>query len=324
MAAFFDKLTSMKSKASKKERWFIIINPAACNGALGKKRSRLVPLLQRHLLSCKIAFTRHEGHAIQLAGQAIKQGYRKIIGVGGDGTNNEVINGIFQQKDVDTGQITYALLPLGTGNDWRKAYGIPRKINNWLEMISNGNITLQDVGKVSYYKNGRQEQRFFANVAGLAYDAFVTRYASKYKSWIVHKIFYHFLVLRCLFKYKLTKARISFDGTTVEDYVYTINAGICKYSGGGMQIVPHAIPDDGYFALTIAKRLTKLDVILNTFRFYNGTIGRHPKIDTFQVKQLRIEAIGEHPTLLETDGEFLGETPVEFEMLEKALKIVVP
>lgn len=131
------------------------------------------------------------------------------------------------------------------------------------------------------------------------------------------------MVAKCLFDYTLTPARIFFDGQQAEDSFYTINIGLCKYSGGGMQFVPHAVPDDGLFALTFARELPKWEVLLQTRRFYNGTLLEHPKVEGYSVKNIRVEHIGDVPTLLEADGEFLGETPVEFILLEKALTIVL-
>jgi diacylglycerol kinase family enzyme len=87
--------------------------------------------------------------------------------------------------------------------------------------------------------------------------------------------------------------------------------------------VPQAVPDDGLFALTFARRLPKWEVLLQTPRFYNGTLLQHPKVEGYQARAIRVEQCGDTPTLLEADGEFLGHTPVEFELLEKALTIVL-
>ena len=138
------------------------------------------------------------------------------------------------------------------------------------------------------------------------------------------RLLYLMLIARYLFDYQLTQAKIIIDGQqTVSDYFYTINAGICRYSGGGMQLVPQAVPDDGLLALTYARNVSKATVLMQTPRFYNGTILSHPKIEGLQAKHIRIEHIGDIPTLLEADGEFLGETPVEVAILEKALSIVL-
>jgi len=117
---------------------------------------------------------------------------------------------------------------------------------------------------------------------------------------------------------------VIFDGQIDEDRYYLVNVGICKYSGGGMQLVPHAIPDNGKFALTIARHLTKMQVVMATPKFYNGKAGDHPKVELYEAKSIKVEALTNEPILLEVDGEFLGGTPVEFVLLENALQIIVP
>ena len=121
---------------------------------------------------------------------------------------------------------------------------------------------------MKFQSEGKTKERYFVNVAGLAYDAYLVRYAAERPGLVSNKIFYLFLLLRCLFQYTLTKAKVIFDELEDENYYYSINIGICSYSGGGMQTVPHAIEDDGLFALSLFGPFSKLGVLLNTYRFY--------------------------------------------------------
>jgi diacylglycerol kinase family enzyme len=116
---------------------------------------------------------------------------------------------------------------------------------------------------------------------------------------------------------------VTFDGRTEEDHFYTINAGICRYSGGGMQLVPHARPDDGLLALTLARRISKLEVLLVTPLFYAGKIGWHPAVSMCQAKEILVEGLNGDSVLVEADGEFLGEGPERLGLREKALRVVV-
>lgn len=304
------------------EKWYVIVNPAAGNGAGARHWHKIEPLLREAMPNSIFVLTQKRDHARELAAEAIRQGYRQLLGVGGDGTNNEIINGIFAQKEVPVNEVIYTLLPVGTGNDWVRTHGIPRKIDAWLRMLAAGKTMLHDVGLAHFMKDKTQHERYFVNVAGMAYDAFVVEYAERYKKWIIHKLLYLLMVVRCLFLYRLPKAKVIFDNKTDEDFYYTINIGISKYSGGGMQLVPHANPTDGLLALTLARKVTKLGVLLNTYRFYNGTLHRHPKIDIFQAKTIRVEPIDF--IQLELDGELVGEAPASFSILGKALRIIVP
>lgn len=304
-------------------KWFIIVNPKANGGRLEKQWNNIQQCLIDHNIDFFDQKTTHQNHATELAKEAIGNGFRKIIAVGGDGTGNEVANGILQQKIIPSSEITFALLPVGTGNDWIKTHKIPKHLKTWLEMLKNEKTTFQDAGFISCSFNEKKVERYFINVAGMAYDAFGVQ-ISEGKSWRFPKIQYLLNALLGLFKYKIHRAKLIFDEQEVVDFFYTINVGVCKYSGGGMQLVPHAIPNDGKLALTFAKKLSKLAVILNTYRFYNASLLQHSKVEGFLTKKIRVETMDDEPTGVEVDGEYIGETPVEFSILPKALKIVIP
>jgi diacylglycerol kinase (ATP) len=161
-----------------------------------------------------------------------------------------------------------------------------------------------------FFKSKKIE-RYFINVAGMAYDAFGVQ-LSEGKNWRFPKIQYLFHALSGLFKYKIHRAKLIFDEQKIIDYFYIINVGICKYSGGGMQLVPHAVPND-----------SKLDVILNSYRFYNSSLLEHSKVEGSLTKKIRVETMDDEPTGVEVDGEYIGESPVEFSILPKALKIII-
>jgi diacylglycerol kinase (ATP) len=301
--------------------WHIIANPAAGGGSMERDWPKIEQALQALGFSYNVQFTRHPGHAARLVEDALLSGGRHILGIGGDGTNHEIVNGIFRQTFVPPSEITYALLPHGTGNDWARQYGIPRNLQLRLQRLGRMETVLQDIGLVHFMRDGQPDSRYFVNVAGLAYDGFIGKKLQE--NPVSNKAQYLLAVAQYLWQYKLTKARIEYDGQAAEDYFYTINVGLCRYSGGGMQLVPQAIPDDGLFALTFAREISKLEVMLQTTRFYNGTLLKHSKVTGCQARSIQVSQVGDAPTLLEADGEFLGETPVRFELLERALRIVL-
>ncbi|TNE60990.1 MAG: diacylglycerol kinase family lipid kinase [Bacteroidetes bacterium] len=301
--------------------WYIIANPAAGNGRAGRRWAEVEALLQELGFSYTVKFTGHRGHAIRLVEEAVLNGHHHILGIGGDGTNHEIANGILQQAHVPGTEITYALLPVGTGNDWARQYRIPADPRERLLRLQAGQTVLQDAGKVTYLRDGQQQHRYFVNVAGMAYDAFIARKLEQHR--FVSRLQYLLMVGQYLMEYRLTPARLIAAEEAAEDAFYTINIGICRYSGGGMQLVPHAVPNDGLLAVTYARKLPKWEVLLQTLRFYNGTILQHPRIGGFQTRNLRVEHIGAVPTLLEADGEFLGETPATFSIMENALRIAL-
>lgn len=297
-------------------------------GGKGRKNwSEIAQLLEQMGIAYDHAFSGHHAHLITLVREAVLAGYRRIIAVGGDGTANEAINGICTQDEVPTEEITFALIPCGTGNDWIRTHGIPNNYKKAIMLIKAGKTLAHDIGHVTYQAQDSEERRgrYFLNVAGMGYDAYVT-HASMTRSRILSdKMFYMYLIMSCTLSYRSKRAKVIVDGVEVEEDWYSMAMGICKYNGGGAQFVPQAVPDDGLMALTLIKRVSALEVVANSRKFYNGKIGEHPKVSLKQAKVIRVEAAeNAEPTWVEADGEFLGQTPVEFTVRPKAVNIIVP
>lgn len=305
-------------------KWFIIANPAAGGGLVQKNWAAIEAELQKLQVAYVANFTIGPGHAITMVQEALSAGYRHILAIGGDGTNHEVVNGLMLQRTVTATEVHYGLLPIGTGNDWSRMYGIPNNWREWLPQLFDAPTRLQDVGVVNFWSNGQRLERFFTNVAGLCYDAFVVKTMLENQVKTNNRFVYLWWILRCLFGFTPPPCKVSFNGEVVEQACYTINIGICKYSGGGMQFVPQAVPDDGLLGLTIAGKISKLGVIAATPQFYAGTIGEHPCVDLYQSKEVLVEAASAALVFVEADGEFLGECPATFNITEKAIRIIVP
>ncbi len=306
--------------------WHVIVNPIAGKGICVDTMNRILNVLYDALdLPMENVYkTSSKGHAIELTKKAIRLGARNIISIGGDGTNHEVINGILSQSDVASDEISHAHFPAGSGNDWVKTINIPIDIYDWVKMVQQKNTRLHNAGKITYYENKQLQTRYFINVAGMAYDAFVVKYLENKKVIKKSGSIYLMMILKCLFKYKKQKAKVVIDGVEYSNRFYTINIGLCKYSGGGMSLVPHADPFGDKFAVTLAGNISRLGVILNTWRFYNESILKHKKINGYLADFVQVESWNNHPISIEADGEYLGESPVSISLMPKVLKIVVP
>ncbi|MCC7245572.1 MAG: diacylglycerol kinase family lipid kinase [Saprospiraceae bacterium] len=302
--------------------WHLIVNPKAGRGKVQKIWPDIESALQACNIPYSVKFTEYAGHAVRLVDDIVLRGGRNIMGVGGDGTNHDIINGIMQQTWAPPASIRYTLMPGGTGNDWARMYEIPADPLARMRKLLSGATAWQDIGQIEYVKNGETGSRYFVNVAGLAYDGFIGEKLSK--NPVKNKADYLFRVAQYLFEYEPSKALLEFDGQSVENRFYTINIGLCKYSAGGMQLVPQAIADDGLFALTYALSMPKLEVLLQTARFYNGSLLQHPKVTGVQAREIQVNhAPGMPPLLIEADGEYLGQTPVKFTLFEKALQVAL-
>ncbi len=304
------------------DTYLIVLNPTAGGGRAEKKWNKIAEELDLQRISYHLKRSEYSGHILAIVREAIQQGYRRFIAIGGDGTVNETVNGIFSQTEVPTEKITLTCIPLGTGNDWAKTHRIPTNIKEVIGMIKRQNILIQDIGKISFYKEGQKCQYYFNNVAGIAFDGFaVFQTLSMNKRGAFTKIFYLWLVIKLLWKYKASEFSLQSDTFSYTGNVFCINVGICKYSGGGMQTVPLSVPNDGLFDITIIEAMPRLRLLWEIRRLYTGSVYECPKILHKRTSAVSITA-PEPNKDLEADGEWLGYVPVTFEMIPQSLQII--
>lgn len=305
--------------------YHIIFNPTANGGKALQQQARLEQCLKEYAIAYKLHRTNYKGHALELAAHLIThENARFIAAAGGDGTINEVINGIFTQNAVPTSEITFAALPIGTGNDFIRTHLIANDLQKAVNSIAANKTVAHSVGKLTFTDlEGQQATRFFINVAGFAYDAYACERAQFIKNpGFPSKLFYLFLIFKCLFGYTPERIRVTLDdGETIEDDLYTVNIGVCNYSGGGAILVPQADPQGDVFGVTIIRKVSKWNVVKSTPLFYNGKIGTHPQATLHTAKKIKIEGLVA-PTRAETEGEYLGVSPAAIELLPKALFVV--
>ncbi len=304
------------------DSFLVIVNPNA-GKRKGKKDWNIISsLLKEADIRYKAVFTQSPGHAIDISVSHIEEGYKKLIVVGGDGTMNEVVNGIFSQKRYPTTEISLGMITVGTGNDWGRMFNIPGKYPEAISLIKKNKSFIQDAGVVRYYHGQVQNSRYFVNIAGIGFDAMVVSKTNKMKeagaggSWSYLKS-----IIISLIKYHHTAIKISIDNREIRNDVFNISIGICKYNGGGMMQLPDAIPDDGLFDITLINKIKKHDVIFNLRRLYDGTITKHPMVETYKGKFITIDS--EPAIHLETDGESLGNSPFTFEIIPRSIKVIV-
>jgi diacylglycerol kinase (ATP) len=304
------------------EKWLMIVNPNAGVKKGTKDWPRILRLLREEKVDFDFQLTGHRGHAIQIASESILSGYRNICVVGGDGTLNEVLNGIFGQEQVTPAEITLGMIPVGTGNDWCRMFSIPFDYHKAIHILKQKKTFLQDAGKVTYYHKDNQVKRYFMNVAGMGYDALVAKKTNMLKEkGVGGQLTYMYFVFASLFQYKFIEAVIEVDGKLAfRGEIFSMNVGICKYNGGGMKQVPFAIPDDGLLDVTLIKKTSKWMVVRYARKLFDGSLVNLPMVETYKGETIRIRSTGK--VFLETDGESLGHTPFTFEVLPRCIRIV--
>ena len=299
----------------------VIVNPNAGNGKGRKDWDRISVLIKKANLPFTAKFTERKGHAIEITREAISAGFRKIVIVGGDGTLNEAVNGVVTNTVCAPTDITLASIPVGTGNDWGKMFGISTDYEKAVRIVSDNKTLLHDVGIVSFYNGSEKFNRYFINIAGLGFESVVVKKTNLQKDkGHGGKLIYFYNLLTSLLAYKNTKAEINIDGEIIHADLFSLNVGNGRYCGGGMRQTPRAIPDDGLLDVTIINGMGKFEIIRNLKILYDGTILRHPKIDGYKCKNIKVSS--ESAMLIEADGESLGQTPAEFNIIADAIKIV--
>jgi YegS/Rv2252/BmrU family lipid kinase len=299
------------------DSWFIIANPTSGNRNFSKHWKEIQQLLNQKKIDFSFAFTQFSKHEIELVQNAIQKGFRNIISIGGDGTLHHVVNGIMQQRYVKTSDITIAVVPLGTGNDWIKTYNIPNNTEKAIEIISKKKTILQDIGVLETDNNTLS---YFNNVAGLGYDGYIVHKLKTLKHF--GPIAYLLSGLAGLLFYKKTVFKISFNNKIIETNCLMALVGICKFSGGGMQFTKEVHTADGLFDITIAKNLNIFDLIFNIKKLYNGNIVHHKKVETYKTKEITIIPQSSKP-FIQADGELIGAGKVTVKIIGKAIHFII-
>lgn len=283
-----------------------IVNPASGRGkGLGVGRE-LEERLQYLNLDYQVLYTKAPGHAIELA-QTAKEKFECVVAVGGDGTLNEVVNGLGQSG------CTLGLLPVGSGNDFARAVSLETKLDVALNKLLRGRIRAVDLGKVN--------ERYFHNGVGVGFDAHVVHTSLKVKRLRGNAI-YLYSVLRTLFKYRPVSLAMEFNNQTHTSDYFMITVGNGMSLGGGFLLTPDAQIDDGLFDLCLIQNMPMPSVLRNLLKVYSGKHKEDPRVEIVRTENLKIRS--REPFAVHVDGELLGMdlTALNVEIIPKALNVI--
>ena len=316
----------MPEKKENKQKWFVVVNPHAGTNKCMHDWPKIKQLLEQEGFDFTFVITERVYHALSLVQHAVEvDGFKSVLVVGGDGTLNEAVNGIMKQKRFPAEEICIGMVTVGTGNDWGRMYEIPASYKKQVKILKKGKTFLQDVGMVKYRYASDEEKRYFVNIAGMGYDALVAKKTNTLKQMGKGGVItYMISLLTGLFQYENTELTIEADGKKVySGQVFSLSIGICKFNGGGMMQLPNAIPNDGLFDVTLIEKTTKMRVIRNIKNLYDGSFVKMKEVKTFTGKKFSITAYPTNKLNLETDGESLGHSPLDFEVIPKSIRLVV-
>lgn len=301
--------------------YLLIYNPYTGNDKSREYADEVVRILNNE--SIPYSFDRTpDKHTTEKTLDGLKYGFRKVLVLGGDGTINRVLETLVLQDIVPLNELILGALPMGTGNDWLRTLQLPRNPPDALRQILKGNTMLHDVGQVTYSSGGKRHIAYFINIAGMAYDAYVTYHTNMSRgSGSTGKFYYLWMLFKCLMSYSAVEATVVTDRERRNGKYFSMCAAICKYNGNGMMQAPGAIPDDGLFDLTLIGNLSKVGISLQTPKLYDGTFVNHPKVETIKATHIRVESNSE--IFLECDGESKGHGPFDFEIKPLAIRVMI-
>jgi len=281
------------------------VNPVAGKGAAKKFIPQIEAKLTAIGLDYDLIETEFPGHAISLAAEAGSNGYDVVVAVGGDGTSNEVINGLMEAANQNRLTADLGVLPVGRGNDFSYGMGIPADLDEAINRLVDGKVRKIDIGLV---KGGDYPQgRYFGNGIGIGFDTIVGFEAAKLPSFISGIPAYLIAAVKTIFLFfNAPLLRLDIDGEIVEQPCLLVSVMNGKRMGGSFMFAPDSASDDGLFNLCIAHQVTRLQVLGLFPKVMSGTQRDHPAIKMPSGKHIKVEALnGSLP--VHADGETICE-----------------
>ena len=237
--------------------------------------------------------------------------------MGGDGTLNEVVNGVAGSS------AELATIPLGTGMDFVRTYGIPTRFEDAVRVAAEGRTRIIDAGRVAYRGwGGAEETRFFANVGSVGMSGAVAQRANGMSKALGGRLTFFYALTRVFLGWRNTEVAVRLDGAERHGRMHDVIVANGVWHGGGMMLAPDAKPDDGLFDVVLIGDVSKLDFVTTAPKIYKGRHVTHPKVEVLRSTRVEIDADQHLP--LEVEGEQPGTTPAVFEVVPAALRLRVP
>ncbi len=305
----------------------VIVNPFSARGKTGAQWETIKEVVRHYFDEFKYIFTERPQQATDIARELLQDGFDLIIGVGGDGTLNEITNGFFCGKShrIINEEASLGIIPSGTGSDFVRSLKIPRDFHKSVALIKNAGIKKIDVGKLYFDPDGPGpapgESRYFVNVSDFGLGAEVIRNLCAVPAVKRTALSYYKGLISTIKTYRAKPVKLILDDKEEISGRFLIGAvSNGSIFGGGMIIAPGADPGDGYFDVVLIDNMTPLETIIKSRRLYTGSLPKEPKVTIKRAKKIRVETVEPGDTVnIEYDGELGPSLPVEFQLIEKSL-----
>ncbi len=277
----------------------VIFNPYANRWGAQERLETLGQMFAANDCECDLVVTQRPGEGIELAEAAVHEGYEAVVAAGGDGTINEVINGILKATP-DGPTLPFGIIPLGSANDFNKIAGLPDSLAAAISVIGAGHTRQIDAGKIN--------DRYFINNSAIAMEPTVTL-----ESWKIHRISgesrYLVALLRALARLSAWQMDVTWDAGQYRGPAYLLS--VCNSERtGGFTMAPGAEIDDGVMDLVIAKEVPKLTFLQMLLQLLQGKHTEHKDVIFTRVSEIRIKT--DPGTPVHADGEVFSKSETDF------------
>jgi YegS/Rv2252/BmrU family lipid kinase len=299
-----------------------VVNPASANGSTGKRWPEISARITALGLEHSAVLTSRAGEAADLTADALASGAGSVVAVGGDGTVNEVANGFFTAPSGHP-DAALGLLPFGTGGDFRRTLGIPMELEAAIECIKSRRLRPIDVGRIEMEAlEGGRKVRHFVNIADAGIGGVVVERVNRTTKLFGGKASFMYGSILTLLTYAPQLVRVKTAEQSWEGKAQNVVVANCQYFGGGMHVAPKAEPDDGQFDLVVFGDIARFEAIRSINDIYKAEHIKNPKVTGWRTS--RVEVTSEERVLIDVDGEMCGTLPAVFDLLPRAIPVIIP
>lgn len=300
----------------------VVMNPRSGGGRTARAWGRIRPRLEATCGPVTVMETARPGHGIELTANAVRSGVPRILAVGGDGTLNEVVNGVLTAGSEFTG--TIGLIPRGTGSDFRRTLGLPLEEAAAVEVVRAGKTREIDVMHVAYtLGNGTEAARYAMNVTSFGMGGRVAARANRSSKPLGGTVTFLTATFLTALGYRGDRVSIQMDAADIPEVRITnVAIGNGQFHGTGMWICPRALIDDGLLDVTVVRKLSLPELLMSGRYMFSGRVYSHPKAEFYRTRELHAHAIDGRPAI-EIDGEPSGYLPIQVRVVPRAIRMIV-
>jgi YegS/Rv2252/BmrU family lipid kinase len=301
------------------QAWLAIVNPTSGRARSGAQWPQVAAALADAGIALDTVLTASPGDGRSIARRAVIEGRRRILAVGGDGSVSDVLNGVMLIPRPIDDLVTLAPVPLGTGNDWARALGMPRDPAGIAAAIAAERTILHDAGLIEFEPDasGRPQRHWFINIAGAGFDSHVIAHLPTH---VDSPFAYLRGALAGLASYESTRFRIATDAGTLDERLLLSFVANGQYCGNRMHVAPQARLDDGLLDVIAIREVGLLGALVKLVKLYRGTLRGDRLVWESRTSRLRIET--DSPVAVQADGQVVGNTPVTISVVPRILRAV--